>query len=245
MTDACRNCGTPLAGRWCHACGQDSSTVLRPWRELLAEWGDAVLGWETRTGRSLRALLLEPGRLTVEYAIGHRAAWLHPLRLYLGVSVVTLAVFGATTDRIVEHIAAQGGPTGVLSQMGQLMLLVSTAMFLLLPAHAVTYALAFRRARRFYVEHLVLVLHATSFLFIAHASASLLQYFGALLDAPYWLIIAMRMAAHLASIVYGWRAVRRVYGLGVWQTLWRLALAVGLFMPMFGGAVWLIFSMRT
>lgn len=218
--------------------------MLRPWRELIAEWNDAVLGWQTRTGRTLRALIAEPGRLTVEYAAGRRASWLHPLRLYIGVSVVTLAVFGATTDRIAAYIAAQGGPSGMLSQFGQLMLLVSTALFLLLPAQAATYALAFRSARRYFVEHLVLVLHATAFLLIAQAAASLLQYLGALLDAPFQLMIAMRMGAHAVTLVYGWRVVRRVYGLGVWPTLWRMSLAVGLFAPMFIGTVWLMLSLR-
>ncbi len=244
-TDACHNCGTTLTGRWCHACGQDSALALRPFRAMLVEFSDAVLGWETRAGRTLRALCFEPGRLTVEFAAGHRAGWLHPLRLYLGVSVVALTVFGLTSDAIVAHYAEAIGPNTELAQFGKLMLLISTAMFLLLPAHAATYALAFRGARRFYFEHLVLVLHATSFIFIAQALASLLQYLWLLLDAPYGFLIATRLTAHLAVVTYGWLAVRRVYGFGPWQTLARLSVAVALFLPMAVAAVWLLLRLRT
>lgn len=244
-TDACHNCGTTLTGRYCHACGQDAALALRPFRPMLVEFSDAVLGWENRAGRTLRALCFEPGRLTVEFAAGHRAGWLHPLRLYLGVSVVTLTVFGATTGTILAHFAASIGPDAELAQFGQLMLLISTAMFLLLPAQAATYALAFRVARRYYIEHLVLVLHANAFISIVEAAASLLQYLWALLDAPYQLLVATRLTAHLAVLVYGWLAVRRVYGLGVWQTLARLMIAVGSFLPLFAAAVWLLLRLRS
>lgn len=243
-TDRCANCGTVLSARYCGECGQDSTLALRPWRDLLAEWSDAVIGVETRTGRTLRALLLEPGRLTEEFAAGRRAAWIHPLRLYLGVSAVALAVFGATTGPIVAYMAARDGPSGILSQFGQLMLLVSATLFALMPLHAATYALAFRASRRFYAEHLVLVLHASAFLFIAEAAASLVQYLGMLLGAPTPFFAVIRMAAHAVTLAYGWSAVRRTYGLGVWPTLWRTTLAVSLFAPVFIGVVWLMIVLR-
>lgn len=246
MTDrSCRNCDAVLVGRWCHVCGQDGELALRPFRAMLAELSEAALGWESRVGRTLRVLCFEPGRLTVEFAAGHRAGWLHPLRLYLGVSVVTLAVFGATSGTIVTHYGDAFGSDARYSQFGQLMLLISTAMFLLLPAQAATYAMAFRVSQRYYIEHLVLVLHATSFIFIAEAAASLLQYLWVLLDAPYALLVATRLTAHLAVLVYGWLAVRRLYGLGRWQTLVRLVLAVSSFLPVVVATVWLLLRLRS
>ena len=238
MDAACRNCGTSFAGRYCPSCGQDASIALRPWRELLAEWADAVLGWETRTGRTLRALLLEPGRLTEEYAAGRRAAWLHPLRLYLGTSVVALAVFGATSQPIVQHYAADFGPDPRYSQFGSMILVISAAMVVLLPLAAACQALALRGLGRYYAEHLVAALHATAYCYCVESAASLLQYALLLVDAPFWALVVPRWAAHTAFILYSYRAWLRVYGLPPWQTVLRMALAIALLAPILWVAGW-------
>jgi hypothetical protein len=240
MTDACRNCGTLLAGRWCHACGQDASSVMRPWRELLAVWGDAVLGWDTRAGRTLRALVLEPGRLTVEYAAGHLAGWIHPLRLYLAASVIALAVFSATSARIVSHFIAESGAISVYSHMGSMLLAISTAMVVLLPVGGACYALAFRGLRRYYAEHLVFTLHTAAFAFLAQAAASLVQYASVLADAPSSFLTPPRIVAHVAMFVYVYLAARRSYGLGAWQTLARLALTNVLAAPLLLATAWVV-----
>ena len=122
MDATCRNCGSALDGRYCRTCGQDATLALQPWREMLSEWSDAVLGWDTRSGRTLRALLLEPGRLTAEYVAGRRAAWLHPLRIYLTANLVAIAVFGATSATIVAHYTEELGPDHALSHVGALFL---------------------------------------------------------------------------------------------------------------------------
>lgn len=77
---ACANCRTPLAGRYCHACGQDSV----PDQAALASWRDQ---WR-RLQRTLRALLVEPGRLTLEHLAGGRVRYIPPFTLFL--NVVTL-----------------------------------------------------------------------------------------------------------------------------------------------------------
>jgi len=240
MIGSCSNCGAVLTGRWCHACGQDARLALRPWRELIAEWSDSVLGWETRTGRTLRTLCLEPGRLTADYAAGRRASWLHPLRLYLGANVFALAVFGATSETIIAHNAADFGPNHAFSHMGSMLLAISSAMVVLLPTVAACYALAFRASGRYYAEHLVYVLHVSTFAFLAQASASLVQYPMALADLPFWSESAVRLTAHAAMVGYGVMAAVRVYGLGLGQTLLRIVLANLLFAPFLAVTVWLM-----
>jgi hypothetical protein len=234
----CLNCGTALDGRFCRGCGQDSTLALRPWRDLLAEWSDAVLGLETRTGRTLRALLFEPGRLTVEYAAGHRAAWIHPLRVYLGANVAALAVFGATSGRILARFQEALGPGGELGHMGAMLLAISAAFVVLVPAGGAIYALVFRDLRRFYAEHLVFNLHFTAYTFAVHAAASLLQYALVLVDAPTRAASAVRIAAHAATIVYLYLAARRCYGLSPGRTVLRLAVCSALAAPMMLAAIY-------
>lgn len=237
---ACRNCGAALVGRFCPGCGQDSTLALRPWRELLAEWSDAVLGLETRTGRTVRALLFEPGRLTLEYAAGRRASWIHPLRVYLGANLVAFAVFGATSEQVLEHSKAALGPGGELWHLGTLLLKISAAFVVLVPAGAASYALALRDRGRYYAEHLAFVLHFSAFAFTVHAAASLVQWLEVMADLPTSAVSVPRVAAHILCAAYLWSAARRVYGLGAWATLFRITLASLLFAPVAALAVWLM-----
>jgi hypothetical protein len=236
----CLNCRTALVGRYCPTCGQDSSLALRPLPELVAEWSDAVLGWETRSGRTLRALLFEPGRLTAEYAAGHRAPWIHPLRIYLSASVAAFAVFGATNALVAADVVEGIGMDSPRALMGVVLLKVSAAMVPLLPVAAGCYALVLRDRRRYYAEHLVYVLHTISFFLIVQALASLAQVLVVMLDAPAALLVAARLPAHLAVVVYGFVAMRRVYGLGSLATALRLVAVTASFAPIMGVTVWLM-----
>ena len=77
----------PLAGRWCHACGQDSRDPLRDFGALTGELLDSLFGWDSRLVRTLRLLCASPGALSEAFTNGQRARYIGPLRLYLLVSV--------------------------------------------------------------------------------------------------------------------------------------------------------------
>jgi hypothetical protein len=86
-TDACLNCGAALTGRFCGTSGQ---RVLPPdpsLRELLRDAWDEFAGYDGRFARTLRILLLRPGRLTTEVLHGRRNRYISPVRLYLFASV--------------------------------------------------------------------------------------------------------------------------------------------------------------
>ncbi|MCB1693312.1 MAG: DUF3667 domain-containing protein [Pseudomonadales bacterium] len=84
----CPNCHATLYGRWCFACGQSQKPIDRFFFTLVAEAFDDVFSFDSRTARTLFALLFRPGFLTVEYFAGRRARYVPPLRLYLIASVV-------------------------------------------------------------------------------------------------------------------------------------------------------------
>lgn len=89
----CANCGAPIAGRYCAACGQ--ATALHPPTvfEFMHEFLGHYIALEGPLWRTLGALLT-PGRLTVDYFVGRRARYIPPLRLYLTVSLILFAVSG-------------------------------------------------------------------------------------------------------------------------------------------------------
>lgn len=91
---ACLNCGAPLTGAFCAACGQRSVPANPTVRELAGDTWSELTGYDGRIASTFRALL-QPGRLTTEYIQGRRARYLPPVRLYLIVSVLYFLVSAA------------------------------------------------------------------------------------------------------------------------------------------------------
>jgi hypothetical protein len=87
-TSPCLNCGEPLAGAFCSACGQRDIPPYPSVRELAGEALSEFSGWDGRLTSTVRALILHPGMLTHEFLEGRRARYISPLRLYLTVSLI-------------------------------------------------------------------------------------------------------------------------------------------------------------
>ena len=91
---ACLNCGTPLVGSHCHACGQrghQHKTLGAFFHDLL----HGVLHFEGKTWRTLPLLVWRPGKLTREYIDGRRASYVSPIALFLFVVFLSFALFSA------------------------------------------------------------------------------------------------------------------------------------------------------
>jgi len=86
---SCTNCGETLAGRYCHACGQDSI----PPETALASWH----GHWQRLWRTLYALVLRPGLLTREHLSGGRVRFIAPFTLFLNI-VTIFFLFSVVTE---------------------------------------------------------------------------------------------------------------------------------------------------
>lgn len=84
----CLNCDAVLDGQYCTDCGQRHRTRMITVWELLRDVSDDLLSWDSRLWRSLRPLLLAPGKLTLEYLNGRRTYYTPPLRMYLVLSVL-------------------------------------------------------------------------------------------------------------------------------------------------------------
>ena len=88
----CLNCGAPLAGPFCHACGQRDQPIDLPAREIARGALGDVFAWDGRFWATVRLLLRQPGFLSAEWADGRRARYIPPLRLYV---IATLLYVGA------------------------------------------------------------------------------------------------------------------------------------------------------
>ena len=88
---SCLNCGTPLHGAFCAACGQRAVPPNPTVRELAGDAWHELSGYDGRIMSTIRGLV-RPGFLTREYLAGRRAHYLPPLRVYLILSVIYFLV---------------------------------------------------------------------------------------------------------------------------------------------------------
>jgi hypothetical protein len=95
----CPNCATPLAGPWCHECGQKGEEYHRDIWRLLAEAFEGLTHFDGRFWNTLPRLVLRPGKLTHEYLEGHRASQIPPFRLFLVVLLLVFFAGGLAAER--------------------------------------------------------------------------------------------------------------------------------------------------
>jgi hypothetical protein len=88
---ACLNCATPLAGNFCHECGQ-AAHVHRSLGAFFHDLTHAVLHLEGKTWRTLPMLAWKPGELTRRYIDGQRARFVSPMALFLFSVFIMFAV---------------------------------------------------------------------------------------------------------------------------------------------------------
>jgi hypothetical protein len=111
----CENCGTPLLGEHCYACGQPTKGLIRQFTTILGDFADTVFQVDSRVFRTLGPLLTRPGRLTLEYFEGHRIRYVSPVRLFVFLSILAFVAAQWSTN-----INDSGGPTVELGGNGDL-----------------------------------------------------------------------------------------------------------------------------
>ena len=88
----CANCGVPMQGEFCHACGQSMHSVLKPVHGMLEETVETLLHIDGRIVHTVPPLLLKPGFLTLEYFSGRRVRYIAPFRLMFVLCLLALFV---------------------------------------------------------------------------------------------------------------------------------------------------------
>lgn len=236
----CLDCGAPLSGRFCSACGQkriepDERRLAWFFEQLFA----SLLGTDGRLRRTLASFLLRPGELGAAWHAGRRTRYLAPLGVFL---LVNLAYFVAPPlsdfslplrDQFIQEaygdharalidarLAERGVALEVYAHRFELetyslaKLLIVLHPLLLAPV----LALMFARRRIPLVDHLAVALHLWAFvLLMMMALPSLLGgaalAFGASLE-----VARLVFKVGLLAIVTGYIgvALRRAYGLTPW-----------------------------
>jgi hypothetical protein len=84
----CENCSALLTGRWCSQCGQTAIDYRRSFRHVIVDALDSFLNFESKFFATIGWLIARPWHLTNEFLAGRRVRYVHPLRLYLLVSII-------------------------------------------------------------------------------------------------------------------------------------------------------------
>lgn len=112
---ACLNCGTPLGGPFCRACGQRDIPPYPSVRELAVDAFSELSGWDGRFVGTVRALFRQPGMLTREFLEGRRVRYISPLRLYLLASLVYFVLAAAAPTIRLESGKTVGLQVGIIT----------------------------------------------------------------------------------------------------------------------------------
>ena len=86
--DACPNCGAEKQGRYCALCGQNDRDYRRSMLPVVAHIVAETFEADSRVVRTIPALFLRPGFLSLEFSRNRRAHYLSPFRLYLFTSLL-------------------------------------------------------------------------------------------------------------------------------------------------------------
>lgn len=95
--DHCLNCKQELSGEnFCPNCGQKNDSRRLTFWDMLTESFTNLFALDSKIFNSLKPLFTKPGKLTEEYVKGKRTKFIHPVRLYLGASILLFTVFSLT-----------------------------------------------------------------------------------------------------------------------------------------------------
>jgi len=118
-------------------------------------------------------------------------------------------------ELVCERVMADDGR----ALFGKLRDNVPVALFVLLPLMALVLKLMYPLSKRYYVEHLLFVVHYHAFVFLMLTLQVLFARFGALVSIPESAIDAVLIGSALYIPAYLFRSMQRVYGQGVFITV--------------------------
>jgi Protein of unknown function (DUF3667) len=95
----CQNCGEPLAGPYCSACGQHDVDYHRSFGPMVEDALEGFLHFDGKFLKSARYIFTRPGFLTKEFIAGRRVRYAHPLRFYIFASFLFFAVTALTAHK--------------------------------------------------------------------------------------------------------------------------------------------------
>ncbi|WP_219222611.1 DUF3667 domain-containing protein [Pedobacter antarcticus] len=84
----CLNCGHEVESHYCSQCGQPNLELKEPFWGFIGHSIGHYFHFDSKFFQTLVPLLTQPGQVTLDYLAGKRARYIHPVSLYIFVSIV-------------------------------------------------------------------------------------------------------------------------------------------------------------
>jgi hypothetical protein len=201
-TPTCASCRTPLAGPYCHACGEKRlhrhDYALK---HFLEHTIDTVTHFDLRVVRDLWLQLWRPGFLAAEWLQGRRVAHAPPVQLFLVTNLLfylaaSASHFSAFETKLQYHFGSRNLYGGFAYRLVQEHLRKTgltfdafaehfdhlahgyskSLVFLFIPLLAGPLCLLFIRQRRYFVEWIMLSTYLFAGMLLVYAAMALVMY---------------------------------------------------------------------
>lgn len=238
---ACPNCQAPVRSAYCPDCGEQP---LRARHLTLHDLGHQLFVAFSKVDgkflRTLRALILRPGELTLAFVQGRRAPYLGPLQIFLLANGLFFAlhpishasVFSSTLDSHLHHqdwsglaqsmtaarLHARGLSLAAYAPVFDHAVVLNAKALVILMAlvFALVLPVAFVRNRRPFAAHVVFALHAYGFLLLLLCLSLIVVAIDLRMGGPglgsHALDVGLALLNLAVGGVYVYRAIGPVYG---------------------------------
>jgi len=95
----CLNCGTILEGKFCHKCGQENLQMKESFGHMMNHAISDYFHFDDQFFHTIKPLFLKPGFLSTEYLEGRRIRYLHPVKMYIFISLVYFVLLFQTGNK--------------------------------------------------------------------------------------------------------------------------------------------------
>ncbi|WP_288461662.1 DUF3667 domain-containing protein [uncultured Chryseobacterium sp.] len=102
----CLNCGHAVEERFCPHCGQENTEPKHPFHYLFTHFIEDFTHYDGQFWKTIKYLLIRPGRLTKEYLAGKRQMYVAPVKLYIFISFITFflpTLFSGSEEELSEN----------------------------------------------------------------------------------------------------------------------------------------------
>lgn len=119
----CLNCGTILKGKFCHNCGQENLQMKESFGHMMNHAISDYFHFDDQFFSTIKPLFFKPGFLSIEYLAGRRARYLHPVKMYIFISLIYFVLLfqsGAQPVKIDETDGKKGADKTIVNTDKQL-----------------------------------------------------------------------------------------------------------------------------
>lgn len=101
-TMECRNCETKFKGKYCPNCGQILKEFDKPFSILIYDFMGTVFAFDARFFKTIKSVVLRPGKFSFDYMNGKRASYMKPFQFYVFISFVFFLLLSIQTNRFID-----------------------------------------------------------------------------------------------------------------------------------------------